>query len=71
MGMVRRKSLAEKICSHVEWQLDGERLSANRILHVVMCDHDGWVPIATLLALPSMRKLCYPQVGAVARDSRV
>ena len=24
-------------------------------------DHDGWVPIGTLLAFPRMRKLCHPQ----------
>ena len=52
--------------SHVERQLDADRLSADRYLHVVMCDHDGWVPISTLLAYPTMRKLCFPQVPAVA-----
>jgi len=64
--MVRRKSLAEKIRSQVECQLYCERLSADRYLHVVIWDHDGWVPISTLLAYPSMRKLCFPQVMAVA-----
>ena len=28
--------------------------------------YDGWVPIATVLSFPRMRKLCHPQVGAVA-----
>ena len=29
-------------------------------------DHDGWVPIGSLLSFPRMRKLCHPQLGAVA-----
>jgi len=31
-----------------------------------LLDHAGWVPIATLLALPRMQRLCHPQVAAVA-----
>ena len=63
---IRRKTLAEKICSQVEWYLDADRLSTDRFLYETTCDHDGWVPIQTLLSFPRMRKLCHPQVGAVA-----
>ena len=63
---VRRKTLAEKICSQVEWYLAEERLQADRFLYETTCDHDGWIPVSTLLSFPRMRKLCHPQVGAVA-----
>ena len=63
---VRRKTLAEKICSQVEWYLDGERFSSDRFLYETSCDHDGWIPVCTLLSFPRMRKLCHPQAGAVA-----
>ena len=63
---VRRKTLAEKICSQVEWYLAAERLQADRFLYETTCDHDGWIPLQTLLSFPRMRKLCHPQVGAVA-----
>ena len=63
---VRRKTLAEKICSQVEWYLAAERLQADRFLYETSCDHDGWIPVSTLLSFPRMRKLCHPQVGAVA-----
>ena len=63
---VRRKTLAEKICSQVEWYLSESRLQADRFLYETSCDHDGWIPLQTLLSFPRMRKLCHPQVGAVA-----
>ena len=63
---VRRKTLAEKICSQVEWYLEPEQLQADRFLFEATVDHDGWIPVQTLLSFPRMRKLCHPQVGAVA-----
>ena len=63
---VRRKTLAEKICSQVEFYLDEKRLASDRFLYETTCDHDGWIPVSTLLSFPRMRKLCHPQVGAVA-----
>ena len=66
LGRVRRKTLAEKIISQVEWYLDPSRLAADRYLYEQQADHDGLIPLATLLSFPRMRKLCHPQVGAVA-----
>jgi mRNA deadenylase 3'-5' endonuclease subunit Ccr4 len=65
-SLVRRKTLAEKICSQVEWYLDEKRLASDRFLYETSCDHDGWIPVSTLLSFPRMRKLCYPQAAAVA-----
>ncbi len=66
LGLVRRKTLAEKICSQVEYYLGDERLQQDRYLYEQQRDFDGWIPIATLLTFPRMRKLCHPQVGAVS-----
>ena len=63
---VRRKTLAERICSQVEYYLECDRMSSDRFLYETSCDHDGWIPIPTLLSFPRMRKLCHPQALAVA-----
>lgn len=66
MGYVRRRTLSEKICAFAEWVLEPPRLASDRFLFEVCSDHEGYVPVATLVALPRMRKLCHPQVAAVA-----
>uniref|UniRef100_A0A7S3ANS8 HTH La-type RNA-binding domain-containing protein n=1 Tax=Haptolina ericina TaxID=156174 RepID=A0A7S3ANS8_9EUKA len=63
---VRRMTLPEKIRTQVEWYLDADRMAADRFLVEQARDHDGWVPIGSLLSFPRMRKLCHPQLGAVA-----
>ena len=65
-GSVRRKSLAERIIAQAEYYLGSERMAADSFLMEQASVYDGWVPIATVLSFPRMRKLCHPQVGAVA-----
>ena len=65
-GSVRRKSLAERIIAQAEYYLGSERMAADSFLMELASVYDGWVPIATVLSFPRMRKLCHPQVGAVA-----
>ena len=43
-----------------------EQLAADRFLYETAADHDGWIPVQTLLSFPRMRKLCHPQALAVA-----
>lgn len=66
MGFVRRMTLSEKIRSQVEFYLEQERMASDRFLIEQARDHDGYVPIATILSFPRMRKLVHPQVAAVA-----
>ncbi|KAL1495395.1 hypothetical protein AB1Y20_016763 [Prymnesium parvum] len=63
---VRRMTLPEKIKSQVEWYLDADRMAADQFLVEQASDHDGWVLISHLLSFPRMRKLCHPQLSAVA-----
>jgi len=65
-GAARRKTLPERVVQQVEWYLAANKLATDRFLAETAKDHDGWVPIGTLLAFPRMRKLCHPQVAAVA-----
>lgn len=65
-GSVRRMSLPEKIICQTEWFLDPSRMAADRFLIEQARDNAGFVPIATLLSFPRMRKLCHPQIAAVA-----
>jgi len=54
----------------VEWYLSSSRLAADRFLSEQARDHDGWIPIATLLSFPRMRKLCHPQARRRTPPSR-
>ena len=61
-----RSSACAHLRAQVEWYLDSNKYAADRFLFEQARDYNGWVPIATLLSFPRMRKLCHPQVGAVA-----
>ena len=65
-GAARRKTLPERVMQQVEWYLSGNKIVTDRFLAELSKDHDGWVPIASLLSFPRMRKLCHPQIAAVA-----
>lgn len=65
-GLIRRMTLLEKICTTVEWYLTRMNAAPDGYMIEQLLDHAGWVPIATLLALPRMQRLCHPQVAAVA-----
>jgi len=65
-SFVRRMTLAEKITCQVEFYLDPSRMASDRFLIEQARDHCGFVPIGTLLSFPRMRKLCHPQIAAVA-----
>ena len=56
--------------AQVEWYLSSSRLAADRFLSEQARDHDGWIPIATLLSFPRMRKLCHPQARRRTPPSR-
>jgi hypothetical protein len=45
----------------VEWYLTRVTSAADGFMMEQLLDHDGWMPIATLLAFPRMQKLCHPQ----------
>ncbi|EOD29371.1 hypothetical protein EMIHUDRAFT_449888 [Emiliania huxleyi CCMP1516] len=65
-GQLRRMTLLEKICTQVEWYLTRRDVAGDGFLMEQLSDPDGWVPISTLCAFPRMRKLCHPQLAAVA-----
>ena len=50
----------------VEWYLTRRDVAGDGFLMEQLTDPDGWVPISTLCAFPRMRKLCHPQLAAVA-----
>ena len=50
----------------VEWYLSHNKIVTDRFLAELSKDHEGWIPIASLLSFPRMRKLCHPQIAAVA-----
>ena len=64
------EALHARACTQVEFHLNPERMAADRMLLEVTRENDGWVPIATVLSFPRMRKLCHPQVGRPRRLQR-
>ena len=54
------------LLAQVEWYLTRRDVAGDGFLMEQLTDPDGWVPISTLCAFPRMRKLCHPQLAAVA-----